>query len=98
VNYCRVYWLCLLGVGGLWILRSVLEVVSGSVGLHVYVPLLLGASLSIVAGRALRDLDEAGGPDGPTPMFFVAVLAFLIMVVVTAPVVLDVLVTEPATA
>lgn len=97
MNYCRVYWLSLFGVGALWIVRSVLEIVSGSLGLHVLVPLLAGASLSIAAGLALRDVEDAGGPEGPTPLFFVAVLAFLIMLVVTVPVLVEALATEPAT-
>ena len=68
---CRVYGLSLLGVGGLWNFRVVLEAVT--IGrLHVSVLLPLGAPLSIVA-----------------------VLAFLVIVVVTVSPALDVLVTEP---
>lgn len=84
MDYRRTYWLLFLGIGLLFGLQGVLSLAaSGALDLTTGISLVAAVVIVAVAGLALRDPENAGGPDGPGLLFLVAVVAFILLLVGT---------------
>ena len=85
MDYRRTYWLLFLGIGLLFGLQAALTLAGGGpLDLTTGVSIVAAVVIAGIAALALRDPENAGGPDGPGLLFFVAVAAFLLLVAGTA--------------
>ena len=84
-DYARTYWMLYLGVGVLFGVQGVLDyVASGAVALNVVLSILVALSITAVSVFALREPGTVGAPQRLNLLFAVAVVAFLVLVVLTA--------------
>ena len=82
LDYRRTYWLLFLGVGLLFLARTGLARSTGEpLDPTGIVPGLAALAIVVASLFGLRDPERAGGPDGPTLLFFVAVAAFVLLLV-----------------
>lgn len=83
VDYQQTYWLLFLGSGLLLVIGEIPALAAGDLGTGVLLTLLGGTVMSFFAGRALGDLETAGGPERPDFRFGVVLVAFVLILVAT---------------
>ena len=80
LDYRRTYWLLFLGVGLLFLVQSGLVLAAGEpLDLTATVSSLAAVAIVVASLFGLRDPERVGGPQGPTLLFFVALVAFLLL-------------------
>ena len=84
-DYARTYWLLYLGVGLLFGVQGLIDyAVAGVVSLDVALSLLVGLFIAAVSAYALRTPGRVSAPQRPNLLFAVAVVAFVVLFVLTA--------------
>lgn len=83
MNYKRTYWLLFLGSGILLVLGEVPAMAAGDLGAGTFLAVLGGTIMAFFSGRALSNLDAAGGPERADFRFGIVVVAFVLILIAT---------------